>query len=61
MNKTDEQIVSKHNFIQGHCEICGQWHMIQDIVFMTDDLDMITLSVCQQCNKKFVSKNERMM
>ena len=50
------QAISKHDFIQGHCEVCGQRHMIQDIVFITDDLDMITLSVCQQCSKKFVSK-----
>ncbi len=50
------QAISKHDFIQGHCEAYGQRHMIQDIVFITDDLDMITLSVCQRCSKKFVSK-----
>lgn len=46
------QTISKHSFIKG-------WHTIQDVVFITDDLDMITLSVCKQCSKKLFPKIER--
>lgn len=53
------QTISKHSFIKGHCEVCGQRHTIQDVVFITDDLDMITLSVCKQCSKKLFPKIER--
>ena len=55
------QSVSKHNFIQGYCEVCGQRRGVMDITFIGEDADLITLAVCQQCGKRieFFQKRKR--